>query len=56
MTRLREYRKTFFQEDPTTKPCLCLEGEAKKAFSEVYPDTVDELATNLSMSKLIDLS
>ena len=54
VAKLREHRKTYFQKDPTAKSRL--EEEAKKAFSDVYPDTVDGLATNLSMSKLIDLS
>ena len=54
VAKLKEHRKTYFQKDPTAKSRLV--EEAKRAFRKVYPDKVDRLATNLSMSKLIDLS
>ena len=54
MAKLREYRRLYFKKDPTAKPRL--EEKAKEAFLELYPETVEELSSTISSSRLLSLS
>ena len=54
VAKLREYRRLYFKKDPTAKPRL--EEKAKEAFLELYPETVEELSSTISSSRLLSLS
>ena len=50
IAKLREHRKIYFKKDRSAKARH--EDEAKEAFSEVYPETLDGLLTNLTVRGL----